>query len=271
VKHGAAAALFLIGLAVLAARGQTQGTGAGGTRPPLGRELRLPARVVNAVFRPTINLRQAGRQGSGTVIASYPGETIILTAAHCVAGAEPIDVELHAYNLARETRDPQAPGKWPRRLPAVVVGRDDAADVALVRVAGLDPLPYVARVDLTGKDPAPGPTYQSVGVDLATALTGWRTGVVGQAPLDLKKAGGTPRPFTLTDKAPEFGHSGGGLFRMDGVLVGVCVGRATLEDKRTVGIFATAANLVALVDRHGLRQKVARRGPRAVVIDSARP
>ncbi len=65
-------------------------------------------------FRPTVGVRRATSQGSGTIIASVDGEALVLTAAHVVRDSGPIYVELHRYNLGLE-RTP-AP---PRREPAV--------------------------------------------------------------------------------------------------------------------------------------------------------
>src|SRR5437764_787909 len=57
-----------------------------------------PTRGPNVV-RATVQLRNGDRRGSGTVISSVPNETWILTAAHVVAKATDIKVELHRFNF----------------------------------------------------------------------------------------------------------------------------------------------------------------------------
>ena len=94
-------------------------------------------------------VRRGTLQGSGTIIASINGRTLVLTAAHVVEGQGPIKVELHRYNLGLE-RPPSRPGEWPRQLRASLVAVDRAADIAVLRIDKIAPLPYVARL-------APGP------------------------------------------------------------------------------------------------------------------
>ena len=53
-------------------------------------------------YRPTVVVRRGTSQGSGTIIASVDGETLVLTAAHVVKAEGPILVELHRYNLGME-------------------------------------------------------------------------------------------------------------------------------------------------------------------------
>src|SRR5512144_797860 len=61
-----------------------------------------PVPADDGTFRPTVLIRRGTMQGSGTVIASVEGETLVLTAAHVVRGPGELRVELHRYNLGLE-------------------------------------------------------------------------------------------------------------------------------------------------------------------------
>ena len=56
----------------------------------------------NMTLRPTVIVRRGTSQGSGTIIASIEGETLVLTAAHVLRAQGPIVVELHRYNVGRD-------------------------------------------------------------------------------------------------------------------------------------------------------------------------
>ena len=73
-------------------------------------------------------VRRGTSQGSGTIIASIDGETLVLTAAHVVKADGPVMVELHRYNLGME-RQPPTPGVWPRVIKANLAAIDSAADL----------------------------------------------------------------------------------------------------------------------------------------------
>ena len=117
-------------------------------------------------FRPTVVVRRGDGQGSGTVIASKPGTTIVLTAAHVVRGDGPVTVEAHRFNMGLEARTPH--DGWPVRLIGEVAAKDVAGDVALVRIKGRTAMPYVARFVAAGDEPDPGTTVISLGIDGGT-------------------------------------------------------------------------------------------------------
>ncbi len=146
--------------------------------------------------------------------------------------------------------------------PAEVVVTDTAADVALVRMQYKTAIPYTARLNLEAKEPIPADILTSVGLVSGTNLTGWRTDIKGQARIDLatfthRGPQGDPRVFTVTTKPPEFGRSGGGLFRPDGSLVGVAVGRLRINDRPEVGVFASLASIRRLVRENHLEETIA--------------
>ena len=97
----------------------------------------------NWTFRPTVLVRRGSSQGTGTIIASLDGETLVLTAAHVIRGRGAISVELHRYNLGIE-HQPSVPGKWPRQVVAEPVASDTFADLAILRLRDMIALPFVA-------------------------------------------------------------------------------------------------------------------------------
>lgn len=217
-----------------------------------------PVPMDDRTFRATVLIRKGHGQGSGSIIASIPGETIVLTVAHVVQEPGDLMVELHRFNLGAE--EIPVVGEWPRRFAAEILAMDTISDVALVRVKGLVPLPYVAR--LAGSNdplPTPGTVVSSVGIDRGTSLSSWGARINGVARLDPHKRG-TLRPYLVTDHAPDHGRSGGGLFLSDGRMVGVCVGRIDIPKGRAYGVFAPMATIYPVIDRAQAAPAIARSG-----------
>jgi S1-C subfamily serine protease len=206
------------------------------------------------VVRPTVQIRNGDNRGSGTVIVSIPDETWILTAAHVVEKVSEVKVELHRFNLGSRLTTLTEGNGWPRLVPATVAVTDPDSDVALVRIKGMVRLPFVARLDLAADEPAPGETLTSVGIDRGLHLTSWHTSVKNALMVDLGKGGG-PRRFTITSRPPDHGRSGGGLFRSDGAVVGVCTGHFG-SAKAQQGVFAAMASIRTLLQRQGLEKTV---------------
>jgi len=211
----------------------------------------------DATFRPTVMVRKGASLGTGTVIASVEGETLVLTASHVVEDPGPLSIELFRYNLGME-RARNASG-FPRRLKASVVARDVDADLAVLLVGGQLAFPYVARMAKAGEPLLSGTPVTSIGFDRGQRLVGSATRVRKVERIDLERGGGE-RAFLATDHPPELGRSGGGLFRADdGALVGVCVARAEFPRGRTIGLFSTLGNVRALLgSREDLAAAVAR-------------
>lgn len=199
------------------------------------------------LLRATVQLRNGEGRGSGTVIASSDGETLIVTATHVVQGAKALQVEIHRHNLGSRVMYLTEGGGWPRLVRAEIVTADPDSDVALVRIRGMVALKNVARIDPKADEPVKGETLTSVGIDLTRHLSLWRTGVVGSVALDLKTGKGGARQFTVTNRWPEHGRSGGGLFRSDGTLVGVCTGQLRIGAAPRTGAFASAQSLHKLL------------------------
>ena len=206
-------------------------------------------------FRPTVVVRRGTSQGSGTIIASIEGETLVLTAAHVVQEHGPITVEVHRYNLGLERSRP-APGTWPRYLSAFVAATDPAADLAILRIETHAALPYVARLAPSYPEPAPDSIVTSIGIDLGIKLSCWSSRLVESLWFELNESR-DERLFFITARAPEHGRSGGGLFLDNGELVGVCVGHAELVRGHRMGVFASRESIRQLLLDHRLDTIVA--------------
>ena len=201
-------------------------------------------------------VRRGPSQGSGTIIASVEGETLVLTASHVIRESGPIFVELHRYNLGLE-RMPAPAGAWPRPIAAEVAAIDRAADLAVLRIEGLAALPYVARLAASRRELAVDSTVTSIGIDLGRHLSSWLTPLVeasgSSSTTTARNASSSSPPC-----APEHGRSGGGLFLSDGELVGVCIGYTELFRGRRQGVFASRESIRQLLVEHELISNITR-------------
>ncbi|WP_435021749.1 S1 family peptidase [Tundrisphaera sp. TA3] len=202
----------------------------------------------DATFRPTVMIRNGSSLGTGTVIASSAGETLVLTAAHVVASeTNPTRVALHRFNIGVEQTAKES--AFPKQFAATVAARDPDADVAILRVPGLPALPYRARIEPGSNPPEPGIVVNSLGYDRGERLLGWTTRFRRTARLRIADER-VDRMFYLTDDPPVEGRSGGGLYREDGTLIGVCVGRITWDTNKTLGLFSPIRNVHRLLAEH---------------------
>lgn len=231
-----------------------------------GEPLDAPVPGDDATYRPTVMVRKGTALGTGTIIGSVAGETLILTAAHVVADPGPLLVELYRYNLGWE-RTRSAAG-FPRRLAATIAARDRDADLAIVRVRGQLALPYVVRIAPADQPIPLGTPVTSIGFDRGERLIGFPSRVRRVDRVDMEHGGGD-RPFLITDHPPEVGRSGGGLFLEDGTLVGVCIARAQLQSGVVRGMYSAVGNVWDLLQAHDkLAAVVARSSP---VVAAAKP
>ena len=217
---------------------------------------RAPVPWDDRTYRPTVVVRRGTSQGSGTIIASVDGDTLVLTAAHVVKTQGPVLVELHRYNLGME-RQPATSGAWPRVLKASVAAVDKAADLSIVRIGKVAALPYVARFAGNSDQPPPATMVTSIGIDMGRKLTHWDSRLLETVRFELND-NPVARPFLITEKIPPHGRSGGGLFLASGELVGVCIGHSELVRGKRVGIFAAPESIRRLLDDHDLADTVLR-------------
>lgn len=156
----------------------------------------------------------------GTAVAIAPGG-FLATALHVVDQALEITVRLPDGRL----------------VPAEVLGKDPASDLALLGVAeDLPPLPYAPEPALGAPVCAVGNQF---GLDLSVSC-----GVVSA----LHRAGTGFNPiedFVQTDAVVNPGASGGALVDAEGRLVGLLSAIFTMESDANIGVnFAASAELV---------------------------
>ena len=233
---------------------------------PSSTQRRAPVPWDDGTYRATVVVRRGTSQGSGTIIASIDGETLVLTAAHVVKAEGPVVVELHRYNLGME-RQPATPGVWPRVIKASLAAVDTAADLSIVRIGKIAALPYVARFARNNDEPPPDTVVTSIGIDLGRKLTHWNSRLVETVSFELNDSRDA-RPFLITEKIPQHGRSGGGLFLPGGELVGVCIGHSELVEGKRVGVFAAAESIRRLLDDHELTDTVLRSERRMARLES---
>ena len=126
----------------------------------------------------------------------------------------------------------------------------------MLRIDQLGALPYVARLAGGPVEYPKGSAVVSVGIDLGTKLTSWTGRLVKSVSMAYN---GNPeeRRFLITNRTPEHGRSGGGLFLAGGELVGVCVGHAELVKGRELGVYSSLENVRLLLEDAKLTAVVA--------------
>ncbi|GAB5510917.1 MAG: Do family serine endopeptidase [Hyphomicrobiales bacterium] len=185
--------------------------------------------------------------GSGFIIDA---DGIVVTNNHVIQGADDIEVIM---------------GNG-RSYPAEVIGRDDATDLAVLRIVPEEPLPFVNFGDSDGL---------RIG-DWVLAI-GNPFGLAGSVSLGIVSAmnrnigAGPYDSFIQTDAAINRGNSGGPLFDMDGSVVGV--NTAILSPNgRSVGVgFAIPAATVSNIVDQLLMFGETRRGLLGVNIQEVTP
>jgi S1-C subfamily serine protease len=179
----------------------------------------------------------------GTAVAIAPGG-YLATALHVVDQALEITVRL-----------PDG-----RQVPAEIVGRDAASDLALLKIeADLLPLAYAPEPALGAKVCAVGNQF---GLDLSVTC-----GVVSA----LHRAGtgfNTVEDFVQTDAVVNPGASGGALIDEEGRLVGLLSAIFTMESDANIGVnFAVSTALLQRVMSDLMEHGSVRRGKAGLGLD----
>jgi putative serine protease PepD len=191
----------------------------------------VAAQVLPSVVSVQVRRGFGGATGSGFVI-DRSGH--ILTNNHVVAAGGTVDVVLQSG----------------RRIPATVVGRDAATDLAVLKVAkpaGLEPLDLGRSADAAVGDPV-------LAVGSPLGLSGTVTeGIVSALNREVRL--GSQRGTALqTDAAINPGNSGGPLVNARGEVIGVNTAIATLGSQGSIGIgFAIPIDRAAQVAERIIR------------------
>jgi S1-C subfamily serine protease len=187
--------------------------------------------LVQRSARITVDDAASRAFGTGTVVRSVAGETLVVTCAHLFEGipaSAKTSVEL--FGAAQTIR-----------LSGELVCRDREADVALVRVKTPQAVP-VAAVASRRFVPASGLQARAVGCD-----NGQQPSVRAMHITAVNRYLGAPT--IECSGQPVQGRSGGGLFNEAGELIGVCSAADPSEHK---GIYAGLAAVHTLLGRQGL-------------------
>lgn len=158
----------------------------------------IEAKITNKIFgQSTVQTSS----GSGVVISA---DGYVLTCNHVVEGASEVKVIL-------ETGE---------EFDAVLVGSDAASDLAVLKV---DPngkeLVFVEQG--CSEDLVLGEQVVAIGNPLGTLGGTVTTGIVSATEREIQMNDGTTMTLIQTDAAINSGNSGGGLFNLDGQLIGI--------------------------------------------------
>ncbi len=181
--------------------------------------------TVSVLPRRTESITESNRpdEPEGTGIAVFDG-SYIATAAHVLTGAQQIDVRLNDGRI----------------LPARIIGRDGATDIALLGIN--TPIPPFVLADA----PSMGAPVCSIGNQFGLGLSA-TCGVISA--VHRANAGFNPiEDFIQTDAVVNPGASGGALIDGDGRLVGMLSGIFTKDSDANIGVnFAVHAALLERV------------------------
>ena len=193
--------------------------------------------------------------GSGTIIYSSAGESLILTCAHIFklsnqatppASQFPvrIDVDLFDGRLTRQTVH------YVETVRGEAVDYDFVNDVGLIRIRPGRRLPAATVVPMTWT-PSVGMNMITVGCSEGHDATAWDTKIL-RANVGMQHVGGGQKvPFSVLEceYAPRHGRSGGGLFTPDGYVAGVCDFADTNASR---GLYATPRSIYRILDKNRL-------------------
>jgi thiol-disulfide isomerase/thioredoxin len=188
-------------------------------------------KLLQATARLRVDDASGMSRGTGTVIDCRQGEALILTCGHIFRdsqGKGRVEVDLFGPN-------------GPRGVAGQVVAWDLKRDVALVSIftdVVIEPM-RVGGTDRITKSGEPVVTVGCNGGDDPTLLYSRITGVDKYlGPANVQVAG-----------QPVQGRSGGGLFGLDGTLIGVCNAADPADNE---GLFAALAAIHEQLDESGL-------------------
>ena len=138
--------------------------------------------------------------GSGVIISE---DGYILTCNHVVDGASSVKVTLNNDE----------------EYAAVLVGSDEASDLAVLKITPDEALTYVEQG--WSSDLVAGEAVVAIGNPLGTLGGSVTTGIISATERNITMDDGTEMTLIQTDTAINSGNSGGGLFNLAGELIGI--------------------------------------------------
>ncbi len=157
--------------------------------------------VINTSYPSSMGYNSTGSTGSGVIISDTG---YILTCNHVVEDAAAIQVTLNSGSV----------------YTAALVGADASSDLAVIKITPREeePLTYVEQG--CSSDLVVGENVVAIGNPLGMGLTA-TTGIVSATERNITMSDGTQMTLIQTDAAINSGNSGGGLFNLDGQLIGI--------------------------------------------------
>lgn len=191
--------------------------------------------------------------GSGTVIASTPEESIILTCAHIfkINDRDPGPAARFPRRIMVDLFDGKLRGTSPAQVHFVesvegkAIDYDFQRDVGLIRIRPGRRLP-AARVAPAFWSPRERMRLITVGCSEGHDATAWQTAILR---LGIRLNDHPVYEAIECSHAPAQGRSGGGLFTEDGYVTGVC---NFAEPRGDHGLYATPKSIYAILDRNRL-------------------
>ena len=182
-------------------------------------QMRLSGRNNWRPIRAAVRVRTPGGMGSGVILSSVPGRTVIATAAHVVRGSQTVTVDLFRdFGVKTYT--------------ATVAAVTDTTDLALLTVAA-NTLPLPAALGAENTAVSLGDTVFGIGCSGGAGVSVMACRVVSVDGGDVFASGAVAQ-----------GRSGGGLYNRRFELIGIC---SATNSRRQDGWYIGAGKLQALL------------------------
>ena len=193
--------------------------------------------------------------GSGTVIYSTPEESLVLTCAHIfkLDGRKQAPPSKFPRRIVIDLFDGRLEGTDPARVHYAESVEGKAADYDFTLDVGLIWMRPGRQLPASRVVPASWNLQErmrvvAVGCPEGRDATVWHTRV--KRPRILNFLSGNPNYEAIEcDVAPKEGRSGGGLYTMDGYVVGVC---NFAEPQGDHGLYATPRSIYRILDKNAL-------------------
>lgn len=185
---------------------------------------------------------KAGKQdvGTGSIVHSAQGESIILTCAHLFRDSESNpNVMVDVFKDGRVLK-----------YPAKIVRGNHHSDLAILQIQNKEPLPSV-RIASMDEKVAEGASAFSIGCNQGQPPSHLAVKVVSIDRYDVN----IPSHLVCSID-PAVGRSGGGLFNATGQLIGVC---SCADREQREGLYMGREPIVALFEKAGLASLLTQR------------
>ncbi len=168
-----------------------------------GEDVFSVSQVVSRVHDAVVIIDTAnGGSGSGVIISA---DGYILTCHHVVDGASALQVTLNSGS----------------KFEASLVGSDADSDLAVIRIQPIETEPLTYAEQGCSADLVVGEVVVAIGNPLGTLGGTVTDGIISATERNIQTSDGTSMTLLQTNAAINSGNSGGGLFNLDGKLIGI--------------------------------------------------